>query len=379
MNWNLTADEIAFRDEARGWLRTHAPREPLGSMDTADGFEQHREWEGRLFEAGWVAVDWPVEFGGRGASIVEWLLFEEEYHAAGGPGRISQNGIFLLAPTLLAFGTSAQKERWLRRMASAQDVWAQAWSEPEAGSDLAAIRSRAERIEGGWLLSGQKAWSTRASLADWAFGLFRSDPESMRHHGLTYFAFPLSATGVTVMPTGRFDGAVVFGDIFLDDVFVPDADVIGDVGAGWTVAMATTTPERGMTLRSPGRFLATAARLASLRRKVDVDSAEIDARLVDCFVDAHAYRARGFEVAGRLLAADQLGAETSVDKLFWSQLDLRLHRIALELLALHSTDLDARRQWFDGFVFALSGPIYAGANEIQRNLVAQRVLGMPRK
>ena len=176
---DLNDTDIDFRLEVRSWLADNVPPS-LSSMDTADGFEQHREWERTLAKARLSAVSWPVEHGGRGASLTEWLVFEEEYWACGAPGRVAQNGIFLLAPTLYAHGTVEQRERLLPRMARAEDIWAQAWSEPEAGSDLAAVRSRGVRTEGGWRLSGQKTWSSRAAFADRGFGLFRTDPGGVR-------------------------------------------------------------------------------------------------------------------------------------------------------------------------------------------------------
>lgn len=259
VDWSLSEQELEFRDAARAWLAENVPTEPLASMDSAEGFAQHREWERRLYEDRWGVVSWPPEYGGRGASLVEWLLFEEEYYAAGAPGRVSQNGIFLLAPTVLAFGTPEQRRRFLPPMASGEEIWAQAWSEPQAGSDLASLRSRARRVEGGWLLSGQKTWTTRGAFADWGFGLFRSDPDAERHRGLTYMLFPLDAEGVTVQSVRRLDGAAGFAEVFLDEAFVEDAWVLGEVGAGWEVAMATTASERGLVLRSPGRFLARRA------------------------------------------------------------------------------------------------------------------------
>ncbi|MER7698250.1 acyl-CoA dehydrogenase family protein [Streptomyces sp. NPDC096095] len=229
-------------------------------MARSPGFSTHT---GR-----WSAPAWPEEYGGRGADLFGWLAFEEEYWAAGAPGRVSQNGISLLAPTLLAHGTAEQRARVLPPMASGEVIWAQAWSEPEAGSDLAALRSRAVRTDGGWLLSGQKTWSSRAAFADRAFGIFRTDPGAARpHQGLTCLMFGLRAPGVTVRPIGRLDGKPAFAEIFLDEVFVPDEDVIGGPGRGWRVAMAATGDERGLTLRSPGRFLAAAARLTDLWRE----------------------------------------------------------------------------------------------------------------
>ncbi len=233
-------------------------------MDTADGFVAHQAWEKKLSDAKWSVVSWPEEFGGRGASLIEWVIFEEEYYRAGAPGRVSQNGIFLLAPIIFDHGTAEQQQRWLPSMATGETIWAQAWSEPEAGSDLASLRSTAKRVDGGWLLNGQKTWSSRATYGHMGFGLFRSDPEAERHRGLTYFCFPLDAEGVTVRPIAQLDGEAGFAELFLDDVFVPDADVLGDAGDGWRVAMSTAGNERGLSLRSPGRFCAAADRLVDV-------------------------------------------------------------------------------------------------------------------
>jgi alkylation response protein AidB-like acyl-CoA dehydrogenase len=381
MDLELTDGERAFADEARRWLETNVPATPLPSGDTAEGFAQCRAWEKRLYEAGWAVVAWPREYGGRGASLVEWLLFEEEYHRAGAPQRVSQNGVSLLAPTLFEFGSEEQKQRILPRMAALDDVWAQGWSEPNAGSDLAALSSRAERDErrGGWRLYGQKTWCSRGAFCDWLFGLFRSDPSAERHRGLTYLLVPLRAEGVSVRPVRRLDGEPGFAEVFCDGVFVPDRDVLGAVHKGWDVAMATASSERGLSLRSPGRFLAAAERLVELcRRRAAV--APVDARLRDevaqAWMDAQAYRLYTLQTVTRLGEGGALGAEASLNKIFWSELDVRLHRTALALLGREG-ELDGA--WMRGFEFALAGPIYAGTNEIQRNVVAERLLGLPRR
>ncbi|WP_063065470.1 acyl-CoA dehydrogenase family protein [Nocardia violaceofusca] len=376
MDLELDSAAAQFQLEVREFLRANVPAEPLPSMDTREGFEAHRAWEHTLAEARLSVVSWQREYGGRDASLLEWVLFEEEYYAAGAPGRVSQNGIFLLAPTLFEHGTPEQLERILPRMARADDIWAQAWSEPEAGSDLAGIRSSAKRVEGGWVLNGQKTWSSRASFADWAFGLFRSDPEAERHKGLTYVMFPLSAAGVTVRPIPQLDGEPGFAEIFLDNVFVPDRDVIGEPGAGWRVAMSTSSNERGLSLRSPGRFNATAARLIELWRET-ADPADTAARnrVVDAWIGAEAYRLNTLGTVTRLSEGGKLGAESSINKVFWSELDIAMHETALDLLGASAEHSSA---WTDGYLFSLAGPIYAGTNEIQRNIVAERLLGLPR-
>lgn len=375
---DLEFDEatLAFRAEVRAFLAAHVPAPPLPSMDTPAGFESHRGWERTLADARLSAVSWPAEYGGRDAGLLEWVVFEEEYFAAGAPFRVSQNGIFLLAPTLFAHGTPEQLQRLLPPMARADETWAQAWSEPEAGSDLAGIRSRAVRSTGGWLLSGQKTWSTRATFADKGFGLFRSDAAAERHRGLTYFLFDLHADGVTVRGIPQLDGEPGFAEIFLDDVFVPDADVLGGVGQGWQVAMSTAANERGLSLRSPGRFLAAADRLVELWSAGDtgVDTATAD-RVVDAWFGARAYQLHTFGTVTRLADGGELGTESSLGKVYWSELDISIQETALELLG-PLAELDG--PWMDAYRFSLAGPIYAGTNEIQRNVIAERLLGLPR-
>ena len=378
MDLSHTAAEHAFRAEAREWLRDRVPARPLPSLETAEGFAAHREWEARLYADRWSVVSWPAEYGGRGADIFGWLAFEEEYYAAGAPGRVSQNGINLLAPTLFDHGTAAQRARILPPMASGEVIWAQAWSEPESGSDLASLRSRAVRTDGGWLLTGQKTWSSRAAFADRAFGIFRTDPEAAKpHHGLTYLMFDLSAPGVTVRPVGRLDGKPAFAELFLDEVFVPDEDIIGEPGQGWRIAMSATGSERGLTLRSPGRFLAAADRLAALwRTHGDPSDTGLRDRVADAVVGARAYRLFTCAHASRFAAGDTIGAESSLNKVFWSEYDIALHETALDLLGPDAELADG--EWAQGYLFALAGPLYAGTNEIQRDIIAERLLGLPK-
>ena len=384
MDLTLSESELAFRDGARAWLEANVPAEPLPSMDTEEGFAAHRAWEAKLADARWSVVSWPEEYGGRGASLVEWVIFEEEYYRAGAPGRVSQNGIFLLAPIIFDHGTPEQQDRFLPSMATGEQVWAQAWSEPEAGSDLASLRSSARHDEdrGGWVLNGQKTWSSRASFAHWGFGLFRSDPEAQRHAGLTYFLFPLDAEGITVRPIAQLDGEAGFAEVFLEDVFVPDADVLGTPGDGWRVAMSTAGNERGLSLRSPGRFCAAADRLVDLYRGgfetgARAPSSTTDGdRVVDAWIRAQAYRLYTWGTVTRLADGGDMGAAGSVNKVFWSELDITLHETALDLLG---PEAEVESPWLDGYLFSLSGPIYAGTNEIQRNIVAERILGLPRE
>ncbi|MFE0580965.1 acyl-CoA dehydrogenase family protein [Streptomyces sp. NPDC058874] len=378
MDLTQTAGVEAFRAEARAWLADHVPASPLPSLETREGFAAHREWEARLHADRWAVVSWPEKYGGRGVDLVKWLVFEEEYWAVGAPGRVSQNGISLLAPTLFDHATAEQRARVLPPMASGEVVWAQAWSEPESGSDLASLTSRAVRTEGGWLLSGQKTWSSRAAFADRAFGIFRTDPDTPKpHQGLTYLMFDLRAPGVTVRPIGRLDGKPAFAELFLDEVFVPDEDVIGEPGQGWRIAMSTTGSERGLTLRSPGRFLAAADRLAALwRAQGDPADTALRDRVADAVVGARAYELFTWAGASRFAAGGAVGAESSLNKVFWSEYDIALHETALDLLGADAELADG--EWAEPWVFSLAGPIYAGTNEIQRDIIAERLLGLPK-
>ena len=322
-----------------------------------------------------------------GRGILEWLVFEEEYWRAQAPSRVSQNGVFLLAPTMFEFGTDQQRDAFLPAMASGEEIWCQGWSEPDAGSDLAGIRSRAtaRRLTGGWLLSGQKTWASRGAFADWCFGLFRTDPEAERHRGLTYFLIAMDSPGVTVRPIPQLDGETGFAEIFFEEVLVPDSQVLGGVDQGWNVAMATAGSERGLSLRSPARYTEAASRLVALyceRMAADPERA-------------------GPERTGRGPGLDGrrgLPAQHPVDR------DPGHRRWLGRTRGQRQQDPLVRNRpghppgrpgpagprgraargttpapWLDGYLFALAGPIYAGTNEIQRNVVAERMLGLPRR
>ena len=387
MKLTYTAKQQSFRMEVRQWLTANVPKEKFPTYDTKEGFELHRQWESKLHKAGLSMVMWPEEFGGRGCDLTEWLIFEEEYYGSGAPLRVNLNGQLLLGSTLLEFGTQEQKKRFLPKLASSEDMWAQAWSEPNAGSDMANISSKATLEGDHYVLNGQKTWSTRATYADWAFGLFRSEPGSKRHHGLSFLMVPLDAEGVTIRPIKALDGEDAFAEIFFDNVKVPVENRIGDDGQGWHVAMATAGFERGLLLRSPARFQQTVRKLVNLYRdnKASADrDPSIGAAVAKCWSDAEAYALSAYNTVGRLGRGDKIGAESSLNKVFWSELDLLIHQTAMNILGssgelLASAPLaEERAYWLEGFLFAQAGPIYAGANEIQRNIVAERVLGLPR-
>ncbi len=389
MQLQYSTQQEAFRTEVRNWLAKHVPDKPLPSLDTAEGFELHREWERTLKSGEWGMITWPEKYGGRGCDLIEWLIFEEEYYRAEAPLRVSQNGIFLLGPTLMEFGSDEQKQRFLPPMAAGDEIWAQSWSEPNAGSDMAAIRSKATRVtEDGqdyYVINGQKTWSSRAVFADWAFGIFRSDPESNRHHGLSFILYPLDLEGITIRPIRQLDGDPGFAEIFFDDVKVPVENRIGDEGQGWKIAMATAGFERGLMLRSPARFQRTAQKLIDLYKRYESSlSPRVRELVMQAYLDAEAYCYNTYYTASRLIDGGKIGAEASCNKIFWSELDRTMHRTAMSImgayaeLSEHDPDAIDAGNWLDGYMFSLAGPIYAGSNEIQRNIIAERCLGLPR-
>lgn len=385
MNLSYTPEQIAFRAEVRAWLEANVPDAPLEHYDaTREGFEAHRGWERTLNAGRWGMVTWPEAQGGRGLDLIQWLIFEEEYYRAGAPGRVNQNGIFLLGPTLMEFGTDEQKTRFLGPMAAGDEIWAQAWSEPQAGSDLAGVRAICVRDGDDYVLSGHKIWSSRAVFADWAFGLFRT-PGTERHKGLSLIFFPLNASGVTVNPIAKINGHVGFAEIFLEEVRVPAFNRLGEEGQGWAICMATAGFERGLMLRSPARFQEAAKRLVALyEAEGDPADTGLRVRVARAWMDAEAYALSIYATASRLIAGGEIGPEASTNKIFWSEMDITLHQTALDILGPRAEllptapDADGVGDWLDDYIFALAGPIYAGSNEIQRNIIAERMLGLPR-
>ena len=348
------------------------PATPLKSMDTAEGFEEHRQWEHTLADAGYAVVSWPKELGGRDASLLEWVIFEEEYYRSGAPGRVSQNGIFLLAPTLFEHANAEQLARIMPRMARADDIWAQAWSEPESGSDLASLRSSAKKVDGGWLLNGQKTWSSTRELRRLGLRLvpLRSGCAAPQGHHVFHVRPPVEgcppfarSISSTVSPASPRSSSKTSS--FRTTRPNPgESGVIGNVNEGWRVAMSTASNERGLSLRSPGRFLATVDRLLELYKSSGrTDDSALRNQVADAWIGARAYQLNTFGTVTRLADGGQLGAESSINKVFWSEWDIATHETALEL---QGPEAELADNWMDGYLFSLSGPIYAGTNEIQK-------------
>jgi alkylation response protein AidB-like acyl-CoA dehydrogenase len=377
-------EEQSFQAEAGRWLQDNVPQQPLANFDTVEGFAQHREWERKLFEGGWAVVGWPAEYGGRNASPLEVLLFEEEYAKAGAPVRVNQNGLAMLGPTLMAFGTQEQTDAHLLRLARGDEIWAQGWSEPNAGSDLASLRTRATRKGDGYVLEGQKIWVSRGTFADWMFTIARTDPATDNHRGLTFFLVAMDSPGLTRRPIEQLDGRSGFAEVFMDGVVVPASQVVGAEGDGWRVAMATLGFERSAFLRPPGRFAKVASRLLDLARATHPGPA-LRHELADAWAYTEAYRLLNLWSVSNADTAELSPAQANINKLTWSEMDIRLHTLALRLLG-DRAELEAGSaeavdggRWIHDYLFSLAGTIYAGTSEIQRNLIAERGLGLPRR
>src|SRR5687768_17283689 len=282
MDLTYSAEEDAFRAEVRAWLRVNTPRPPLAAPGTRETFDEHRAWERKLSAAGYGGISWPAEYGGAGADVVRQAIFEEEYLLAGGPERITVVGQKLMGPTLMAHGTDEQKRRWLPRILSAEDIWSQGFSEPEAGSDLAGIRAKAELRDGDYVVNGQKIWTSYGAFADWIFALVRTDATAGRHGGITFLAIDMRTDGVEPRPITQLDGHAGFAEVFFTDVRVPADNVIGEAGDGWRVAMTTLGAEREAPARPAARYLRDLRDLAAIARASGLDDDRaVEDRLVD--------------------------------------------------------------------------------------------------
>ncbi|MCF7550821.1 acyl-CoA dehydrogenase family protein [Pseudonocardia sp. WMMC193] len=385
MDLTYSPDQEDFRDRARSWLAANVPTAPLPSPATADGVAAHREWERLLHEAGFAALHWPREHGGGGAGLVEQALFAEEYVKAGAPVRLNRLALTLAGPTVMALGSAEQRERWLPGMLTCDELWCQGFSEPEAGSDLAGVRTRGE-IDGDKLVvTGQKVWTSLSAFAQWMFALVRTDSAQRRHRGLTFVMIPMDAAGVELRPIRQLHGEPGFSEVFLTGVRVPVGNVVGDIGAGWTVAMTTLGFERG-GLGDHARFARDVGDLVELARRAGVaDDPVVRDEVAARFVEVQQFRRHVELVTSRLAAGTPVDAQASITKLYWSEMEARIFETALRILGpLAELTVEApmnlaapglhRRYWH-----ARASRIFAGTSEVQRNIIAERVLGLPRE
>jgi alkylation response protein AidB-like acyl-CoA dehydrogenase len=398
MTHSQTTADAQFRAEVRDWLESALSGEFAALRGTGgpgrehEHFQQRLAWHRHLAAAGWTCLGWPQEYGGRSATIGQQMIFHEEYARAGAPRSVNHLGEELLGPTLIAFGTDEQKARFLPKIKSVEELWCQGYSEPGAGSDLAAVATSATLVDGQWSITGQKVWTSLAHIADWCFVVARTEPGSQRHHGLSYLLVPMKQPGVEVRPIVQLTGTAEFNEVFFDDARTDASMVVGAVGDGWRVAMGTLGFERGVS---------TLAQQIGFRRELDAviglakntgafDDPIIREKLTRSWLGlevlrAHARRTLASVAAGSPETAPQSGhkfpSEASVTKLLWSHWHRDLGELAMEVRGAASMitppgDFD---EWQRLFLFSRADTIYGGSDEIQRNIIAERTLGLPRE
>ena len=377
MDLSFTPEEQAFATEVREWLAANLGEVPaFASFD--EEVEWGRQWQARLAGERWVGLHWPAEYGGRGASPVQVAIFNAEYARARAPQLINRVGLNLAGPTLLAHGTAEQKQRWLAKILTAAEIWCQLFSEPNAGSDLASLTTTAVPADDGWLLTGQKVWTSYATHAGWGICLARTDPDVPKHKGISYFVVDMHVAGIEVRPLTQITGEAEFNEVFLDEVFVPADHLVGDLNQGWAVANTTLAHERGTNFPFKEQvvhevYLAELWGEAARRGKLD-DPNVID-QLAQAYVELAVLRLHNWRTLSRLARGEEPGPESSWVKLAWTDLTQHLSEAALDVVDPESPLWGKwQRQW----LWSKAASIAGGTSEIQRTIIGDRILGLPR-
>jgi alkylation response protein AidB-like acyl-CoA dehydrogenase len=374
-------DEAAFRTDVREWIAANLPEQSKGRRGGATRFEEWgREWSRKLGEAGYAAATWPKEYGGAGAPYPHQAILLEELAKAQAPSHIGVIGLGMAGPTIIACGTDAQKARYLSKILTGEEIWCQGFSEPGAGSDLAAVSTRAELRGDHYIVNGQKVWSSYAHLADWCILVTRSDPDAPRYQDLTYLLVDMHAPGVETRPLTQITGEAEFNEIFFTDVEVPVENVVGEPGQGWQVAMTTLMHERAsLGFALSGAFEVAVNKLLELAEGRDLDDRLRD-RIAETWIELQALKWTNYRALTRLIETGAPGPEASIPKLHWSEANQRLGKLALELLGPEAqlTDGDGYGFWQWLQLRSRGNTIEAGTSEILRNIVAERVLGLPK-
>jgi alkylation response protein AidB-like acyl-CoA dehydrogenase len=388
MDLQLSDQHVKFRDELRAWLNTNMGRpwreelrDPKATEDSL--IELRRSWQRKLYEAGYLGMDWPVEWGGRGATEVEKAIFEAELSRADALPILNTLGIGLLGPALIHHGSEAQRRRFIPPMLSGEEIWCQGFSEPGAGSDLAALRTSAVIDGDHFVLNGQKIWTTFGPWADWIFVLARTDSKD-RYGGISFILCKLDTPGITVRRLRQITGESEFGEVFFEDARVPRENLVGQIGEGWRIAMTVLAFERGaMGLAASERYGRDLGLLAETCKEIGRESGAVREKLARLLVENEVLRANGLRMLANLADGKVPGPESSIEKIFWSEFDKRFRETALDILGpggqLVRTSAEARSDvdWAREFLWSRAGTIYSGSSEIQRNIIAKRVLNLP--
>ena len=392
MNAHFSSEDEAFRGEIAQWLEGELSgdfaqvRGRGGPGDEHALLDERRAWERRLGEAGWTCVGWPIEYGGRGLSLTQQVIYHEEYARAGGPGRVGHIGEGLLGPTVIAFGTEAQKQKFLPPIVKGEQLWCQGYSEPNAGSDLANVQTRA-RLEGDeWVIDGQKVWTSWAEWADWCFVLCRTDPDvEPKHRGISYLLVPMNQEGIDIRPIVQMTGDSEFSEVFYSGARTAAENVVGEVNGGWKVAMGTLEFERGAsTLGQQMLFQNELDEIINLaRRNGMAEDPVMRQRLADAWIGLRLQRYNALRMLSAAASEAGSGREAMITKIFWATWHRNLGVLAMDVLGAESELTEAAPYQLTAlqrmYLFTRSDTIYAGSNEIQRNIIAERALGLPRE
>jgi alkylation response protein AidB-like acyl-CoA dehydrogenase len=387
----LSPSEEAFRDELRAWLEANHPGEAPDEEDDQRAFQFRRDWQGKLHAAGWAGISWPKEFGGRGASLIEQAIFSEEMVRADAPSPANILGLAMGGPVVITHGTEDQKRRFLEPILSAEEIWCQGFSEPEAGSDLASLKTRAVKKNGEWVVTGQKVWTTYAHLAKWCMLVARTDPDAPKHQGLTYFIMDMDQPGVEVKPLVQITGEAEFNEIFMDEARIPEENIIGEVGQGWTVAITTLMNERtGIAFASQALLQMQLRKLIDLAKRTPsnggtaAEDPVTRQRIAQLYAEAEVLRLTAYRGLTQVMKTGIPGPEGSLGKWHWGEINQALTELALEIegpysqLSRGSEYAVDNADWQFAFLRARANSIEGGTTEILKNIVAERVLGLPK-
>jgi alkylation response protein AidB-like acyl-CoA dehydrogenase len=393
MDLNLTREEVGFRDEFRSWLTINVPKDwsRWREKPLEESFSYLRAWQRRLHEGGWAAVSWPKEYGGRSATLMQQAIFWEEMARVEAPPMANALGLGLIGPTIIAYGTEAQKRRFIPKILSADEIWCQGFSEPNAGSDLAALQTEAREDGGGYVVNGQKVWTSYGWVGDWCELVVRTDPAAPKHKGLTVLLVDMKSPGVEVRPLRQMTGESEFNELFFHDVRVPAENALGRVNDGWNVAVSTLMYERGaygarlhlLFKRNIGRLIEL-ARTFPRNGRTAAEDPLIRQKLAQCLAEIEIMRLNQLRAFSRITATGVPGPEGSIQKIFWSELNQRLQQLAQEILGPYGQLLAAdsyaidKGVWSYGYLRSRGNTIEAGTSEIQRNIIGHFVLGLPR-
>jgi alkylation response protein AidB-like acyl-CoA dehydrogenase len=386
-----TAAESQLRDDVRAWLREHLPWEygrglPPRFDDLADEVAFGREWQAKLASGRWVGVAWPEEYGGRGGGPVEHYIVTEELARARAPELVGRIGVNLVGPTLLANATPEQRAQWLPKILDASELWCQLFSEPGAGSDLTSLTTRARAVDGGWVLDGQKVWTSYAQFADWGWCLARTDPDAPKSKGISALVVDMHAPGVEVRPLRQITDESEFNEVFFDEVFVPTDRLVGPLHGGWQVANSTLTHERGV---NPRQLVIHAQLVDELWRlaleRGAFDDPRLAPRLAQAFTEVRIFQLHNWRSISRTAKGAEPGPVGSINKLWWSEMSKRLHDTVMAVIGdtaplwRGAADNPGDGAWQRSWLYYQASSIWAGTNEIQRNVIGERTLGLPRE